>query len=78
MRSFILGAAALALAGLAPLATSTQAQAAVEFAWCGYARDIGQTCSFATQDQCRAWLPGAGDCYTNPRFVPNEQARKRR
>jgi hypothetical protein len=69
MRSLILAAAALALGGLAPLATSTQARAEIEYAWCGYARDIGQTCSFSTRDQCRAWLAGAGDCYNNPRYT---------
>jgi len=78
MRSFFLAAAALAVAGLAPLATSTTARAEIEYAWCGYMRDVGQTCSFATQDQCRAWVVNGGDCFNNPRFMSNDLARKRR
>jgi hypothetical protein len=72
MRNLILGAAAFALAGLAPLATTTQARAEIEYPYCGYGRQGSGGCMYATLDQCRAFISGAGGaCYNNPRYTAN-------
>ncbi len=67
MRNLILGTAALALAGLAPLAATTQARADIEYPYCGYGREGAGGCTFATLDQCRAFVSGTGGaCYQQP------------
>jgi hypothetical protein len=72
MRNLILGATAFALAGLAPLATTTQARAEIEYPYCGYGRQGSGGCMYATLDQCRAFVSGAGGaCYNNPRYTAN-------
>jgi Protein of unknown function (DUF3551) len=42
---------------------------AVEYAWCGITSTPGgsESCTFATIDQCRAYVAGAGFCQPNPR-----------
>lgn len=67
MRHLILGAVALAAAALAPLAT-TPAHADIGYPYCGYDRYGWGGCSFATLEQCRAFIAGStGRCERNPR-----------
>jgi hypothetical protein len=44
-------------------------RAGVEYPWCGFVSTQGgsQSCTFATIDQCRAYVAGAGFCQANPR-----------
>ena len=81
MRNFILGAAALILAGIAsPLVTTTSARAQ-EYPYCASGTWGSGGCSYATLEQCRAFINGAGGtCVSNPRYTPNATpaARKRR
>jgi hypothetical protein len=71
MRNFILGAATFVLAAAAfPLTASAE----IEYPYCASGRGTGG-CSFATLDQCRATVSGAGGyCYSNPRYTLNENA----
>jgi hypothetical protein len=70
MRKLILGTAALALAGLAPLAAATPVRADIEYPYCGYAREGAGGCTFSTLDQCRAFVSGTGGaCTSNPRYT---------
>ena len=72
MRNLILGTAALALAGLAPLAATTPVRADIEYPYCGYGREGSGGCMYATIEQCRAFINGAGGaCYNNPRYTAN-------
>ena len=69
MRNLILGTAALALAGLA---ATTSARAEIEYPYCGYGREGSGGCLYATIEQCRAFINGAGGaCYNNPRYTAN-------
>lgn len=77
MHRFILGTAALALAGLVQFAASP-ARAEIEYPYCGYAREGAGGCTFATIDQCRAFVNGAGgSCTANPRYTANAGSRPR-
>jgi hypothetical protein len=71
MRNLILGAATLVLAATAlPLTASAE----IEYPYCASGRGTGG-CSYATLDQCRATVSGAGGyCFSNPRYQPNESA----
>jgi hypothetical protein len=70
MRNLILGTAALALAGLAPLVAATSARAEIEYPFCGFGREGSGGCTFSTLEQCRAFVNGAGGaCYSNPRYT---------
>jgi hypothetical protein len=62
---FIAAAATLSVAA----ATTAPARADAEFAWCAFLNTQGgsQSCLFATIDQCRAYIAGAGFCQPNPR-----------
>ncbi len=81
MRNFALGAAVLALAGIAsPLVTTTAAHAQ-EYPYCASGTWGSGGCSYATLEQCRAFIGGAGGtCVSNPRYTPNTTTapRKRR
>ena len=65
--SFLLVAAATVFA--ATLTTTGPVRAEVEYAWCGFLSIQGgaQSCTFATIDQCRAYVAGSGFCDRNPR-----------
>jgi hypothetical protein len=81
MRQFIFGAAAIAAAMFAMLAT-TPVRAEVEYPWCGYARLGAGSCGFATLEQCQAFITGTGGrCERNARYaqgstVPSSRARR--
>jgi hypothetical protein len=54
----------------ATLAMSSPVRAQVEYPWCGVIATQGgggQSCTFATIDQCRAYVSGGGYCERNPR-----------
>jgi hypothetical protein len=54
----------------ATLAMSAPARADVEYPWCGSIATQGgggHSCTFATIDQCRAYVSGFGYCQLNPR-----------
>jgi maltoporin len=69
MRQFIFGAAAIAAAMFAPLA-ATPARAEVEYPYCGYARLGAGSCTFATLEQCQAFIAGTGGrCERNARYA---------
>lgn len=71
------GAAGLALAGFS-LPTVTPARADVEYPYCGYGREGSGGCMYATLEQCRAFINGAGgDCYPNPRYPANSRSLRR-
>lgn len=68
MRAQILGAAAFAVAILAPLASPARAE--IEYPYCGYARQGAGGCTFSTLEQCRAFINGTGGrCERNARFA---------
>ena len=54
---------------IATLGMSTPVRADVEYPWCGYISVVGgsQSCTFATVEQCRAYVAGSGYCAPNPR-----------
>ena len=58
MRYFILGAAAIAAATLAPPVTAP-ARAEVTYPWCGKDRYGWGGCTFSTLEQCRAFIAAA-------------------
>jgi hypothetical protein len=69
MRHLIFGAVAIAAAALV-LPASTPAQAETTYPWCGYDRYGWGGCSFATLEQCRAFISGAnGRCQSNPHYA---------
>jgi hypothetical protein len=69
MRNLLLGTAALAFAGLA---SATSARAEIEYPYCAYGREGSGGCMYATIEQCRAFINGAGGaCYNNPRYTAN-------
>ena len=81
MRHLIFGAVAIAAAALALPATPARAE--TDYPWCGYDRYGWGGCSFATLEQCRAFISGAnGRCQSNPRYASgsytNPPARTRR
>ena len=79
MRTFILGAAAFALAGIvSPLVTATPARAQ-EYPYCASGTWGSGGCSYATLEQCRAFINGAGGtCISNPRYTPGAPASERK
>jgi Protein of unknown function (DUF3551) len=67
MRNLILAATTLVLASLAsPLVNPA---AAAEYPYCAEGTFSGGGCDFATLEQCRAYLSGAGYCARNPRYT---------
>src|SRR5262245_54258389 len=68
MRHLIFAVAIAAAALVFPVATPAQAE--TTYPWCGYDRYGWGGCSFATLEQCRAFISGAnGRCQTNPRYA---------
>jgi hypothetical protein len=62
-----------------PLVTSgTEARAEVAYPWCAMSSiSMGtQTCSFASLEQCRAYVGSTGFCQPNARTAPAEKARR--
>jgi hypothetical protein len=85
MHNLLRGAAALAITGLAALAIPTTARAEIEYPYCAGGREGSGGCMYATLDQCRAFISGAGgSCYSNPRYslntapAPRPRASRRR
>ncbi|MDQ8730771.1 DUF3551 domain-containing protein [Bradyrhizobium sp. LHD-71] len=81
MRNFILGAAALALAGVILSFAASNAAQAQEYPYCASGTWGAGGCTYATLYQCRAFISGAGgSCVRNPRYTPDTSsfARKRR
>jgi hypothetical protein len=67
-------AAALALAGFALLTLPRAAEAEV-YPYCAAGEPLGGTCSYATLEQCRAYLRSLeGFCRPNPNYHPTENA----
>ena len=67
-------AAALALAGFALLTLPRAAEAEV-YPYCASGEPLGGTCSYATLEQCRAYVSSLdGYCGHNPRYQPTENA----
>jgi hypothetical protein len=63
----------------APLVTSgTETQAEVAYPWCAMSSiSMGtQTCSFASLEQCRAYVGSTGFCQPNARAAPAEKPRR--
>lgn len=60
---------AFATSVAATAATTAPVRAETEYAWCGFLSTQGgsQSCTFATVEQCRAYVAGAGFCQANPR-----------
>ena len=61
-------AAAAAVVAIS-VSTTAPVRAEAEYPWCAFLSISGgsQSCTYATLDQCRAFLAGAGFCERNPR-----------
>jgi hypothetical protein len=71
-------AAALTLAAVA-LFFAGPALADIEYPYCGKGREAGGGCTFATMEQCQAFVTGTGGyCYNNPRYTLTANARPQR
>lgn len=70
---------AVAAFAAATTGTTTPARAASEFAWCAFesTNGGGQSCTYNTVDQCRAYLAGRGFCQPNPRASAMAEMPKR-
>jgi hypothetical protein len=74
MRSFVLGAATFALAVIAFPFAAGSAQAR-EYPYCASGVRGAGGCTYATLEQCRAFIAGTGgSCVSNPRYTVNERA----
>lgn len=73
-------AVAVAVTFATPLVTSgTPAHAEINYPWCAFSSiSMGtQTCSFASLDQCRAFVASTGFCQPNTRYsAPAEKQRR--
>lgn len=70
MKSTITSLLIAVAASVAATAATTVPARAIEYAWCAYGATQGgsQSCSFATVEQCRAYVSGGGGyCQTNSR-----------
>ena len=81
MRDAIVRITALALAGTVTLPVTTSRAQAQEYPYCASGTWGAGGCTYATLDQCRAFISGAGgNCVRNPRYTPDTSnlVRKRR
>jgi hypothetical protein len=68
---------AIALAAAAQVIDTTKARAEAEHPWCAISSmSMGiQTCSFATLDQCKAYVTTTGFCQPNARYAVHQPKR---
>ena len=68
---------AIALAAAAQVIDTTEARSEAEYPWCAISSmSMGtQTCSFATLDQCRAYVAPMGFCQPNARYAGHQPKR---
>jgi hypothetical protein len=70
MRNIVLGAAALAAAAITLPLTAVRPANAVEYPYCATGTWGSGGCNYATLEQCRAFISGAGGfCVSNPRYT---------
>lgn len=69
MKSFVSLALAAAASLVAAAITAVPVRAEPEYAWCAHLsiQGGGQSCTFVTIEQCRAYVSGGGFCQANPR-----------
>lgn len=69
MKSFVSLLLATTAALVATAITTLPVRAEPEYAWCAHGGIQGgsQSCTFATIEQCRAYVSGGGFCQANPR-----------